>query len=98
MPQIFKIGSYVVYFWINEGKPLEPVHVHVAQGVPGPNSTKIWITKTGRCLLCNNNSRIPARTLHYIQEIIEARNAEVCRKWYETFGEIDTTADIVIVR
>ena len=44
MPQIFKIGSYVVYFWINEGK--------------------------------------------HIQEIIEARNAEVCRKWYETFGEI----------
>lgn len=23
MPQIFKIGSYTVYFWSNEGKPLE---------------------------------------------------------------------------
>lgn len=34
MPQVFKIGSYTVYFWMNEGKPLEPVHVHVAQGFP----------------------------------------------------------------
>ena len=27
MPQVFKIGSYWVYFWANENKPLEPVHV-----------------------------------------------------------------------
>ena len=26
MPQIFKIGSFWVYFWFNEGVPLEPVH------------------------------------------------------------------------
>ena len=25
MPQVFKIGSYWVYFWANENKPLEPV-------------------------------------------------------------------------
>ena len=29
MPQVFKIGSYWVYFWANENEPLEPVHVHV---------------------------------------------------------------------
>ena len=34
MPQVFKIGSYWVYFWANENKPLEPVHVHVAEGRP----------------------------------------------------------------
>ena len=31
MPQIFKIGSFWVYFWSNEGVPLEPVHVHVSE-------------------------------------------------------------------
>ncbi len=41
MPQIFKIGSYTVYFWMNEGIPLEPVHVHVAKGVPSKNATKM---------------------------------------------------------
>ena len=30
MPQIFKIGSYWVFFWSNESDPLESVHVHVS--------------------------------------------------------------------
>ena len=59
MPQVFKIAGYTVYFWVNENDPLEPVHVHIAKGVPSPNATKIWITKNGKCLLCNNNSKIP---------------------------------------
>ena len=88
MPQIFKIGSYVVYFWSNEGLPLEPIHVHVVQGVPSENSTKIWITKAGKALLCHNNSRIPSRTLKNIMEIIEARSDDVIDKWNNIFGEI----------
>lgn len=32
MPQIFRIGSYIVYFWSNENDPLESVHVHIAEG------------------------------------------------------------------
>ena len=27
MPQIFSIGSYVVYFWSDEGEPKEPMHI-----------------------------------------------------------------------
>ena len=34
MPQVFKVGPYWVYFWANENEPLEPVHVHIAEGVP----------------------------------------------------------------
>lgn len=88
MPQIFRIGSYVVYFWANENEPLEPAHVHVAKGVPTPNATKIWITKAGKCLLCNNDSRIPVKTLRNIMDIIEARSNDVLNKWYGFFGEI----------
>ena len=72
MPQIFKIGSYVVYFWANEQEPLEPIHVHVCKGIPSKSATKVWITKTGKCLLCNNYSRIPSKTLMDIMDIIEA--------------------------
>lgn len=88
MPQIFRIGSYVVYFWANENEPLEPVHVHVIKGVPASNATKIWITKAGKCLQCNNNSQIPAKTLRNITDIIEARSKDVIDKWYNFFGEI----------
>ena len=88
MPQIFKVGSYVVYFWSNEGLPLEPVHVHIVQGVPTENTTKIWITKAGKCLLCSNNSRIPSRILKNIMEIIEARSQYIIGKWVSFFGQI----------
>lgn len=69
-------------------KPLEPVHVYVAKGNPCVNSTKIWITKAGKCYLCNNNSKIPNKTLVNIMRIIEARSREVIQKWYDFFGEI----------
>ncbi len=87
MPQIFKIGSYWVYFWSNEGDPLEPVHVHVAQGAPTSNATKIWITSAGGCYVCNNNSRIPERTLRNITAILEARSGEIIAKWRNYFGQ-----------
>ena len=73
MPQVFKVGSYWVYFWANENEPLEPIHVHVAQGAPNSNATKIWITKAGGCYLCNNNSQIPPRVLRNIMAVIEAQ-------------------------
>lgn len=87
MPQVFKIGSYWVYFWANENEPLEPVHVHVAQGAPSANATKIWITRAGKCYLSNNNSQIPPRVLRNIMAVIEARSAEVVAKWTSFFGE-----------
>ena len=40
MPQVFKVGAYWIYFWANEGKPLEPIHVHIAEGRPHQNATK----------------------------------------------------------
>lgn len=88
MPQLFKVGSYLIYFWINESNPLEPVHVHVAQVKPKPGATKIWITRTGRCLLQNNNSRIPERELRYLMKIIEVRSASIVEKWLDTFHAI----------
>lgn len=88
MPQVFRIGSYWVYFWSNESLPLEPIHVHVSQGSPTENATKIWITRAGNCLLCNNNSRIPTHVLRNIMRIIDARSSEVIAKWIAYFGDI----------
>lgn len=84
----FKIGSYWVYFWANENDPLEPIHVHVSQGAPSSNATKIWITRAGKCYLCHNNSNIPPRVLRNIMAIIEARSDEVIAKWMNFFGEV----------
>ena len=87
MPQLFKVGSYRVFFWARENDPLEPVHVHIAQGAPGPNATKIWITKRGRCMLCHNHSKIPDAVLRNIMDVLEARSDEIIAAWNAFFGE-----------
>lgn len=89
MPQVFKIGNYLVYFWINESKPLEPIHVHVSEGIPSDNATKIWITKAGKCLLCHNRSHIPERKLRDILEILEANSQRIKDKWISVFGDVN---------
>lgn len=88
MPQIFRFGPYWVYFWTNENEPLEPIHVHISEGAPSVNATKVWITSAGKCYLCHNKSKIPSHTLKNIMRIIEARSSEVIRKWQDYFGEI----------
>ena len=88
MPQIFKIGSYWVYFWANENKPLAPVHVHNSKGKPTANATKFQITKTGKCLLAHNYSEYDNRTLNYLAKAIEANRDMVIEKWLSFFGEI----------
>ena len=54
MPQILRIGPYSIYFWSNEGDPLEPIHVHVSEGRASATATKIWITSTGKTILSKN--------------------------------------------
>ena len=88
MPQVFKIGSYWVYFWANENEPLEPIHVHISKGKPVQNATKFWITKSGKCLLANNNSGMDSKTLNYLSRVIEANSDIVIEKWISFFGEI----------
>ena len=88
MPQELRIGPYTVYFWSNENNPLEPIHVHIAEGKAIPNATKVWITSTGRALLCNNNSGIPERILRRLMMIIETNSTNLIEDWIEHFGEI----------
>lgn len=83
MHSIFRIGSYVVFFWSNENN--EPIHVHVIKGDPAPNATKIWLTKAGGCILANNNSRIPDHDLNAIIEIVTAQFFLICAKWKDHF-------------
>jgi hypothetical protein len=83
LPSLFKVGGYLVYFWSNEN--FEPIHVHINQGKPTQNSTKVWLTASGGCILENNSSKIPAKELNNILEIITAQYFLICRKWKEHF-------------
>lgn len=83
MPSIFEIMGYKIYFWSNENN--EPIHIHVSKGKPISNSTKIWLTKNGGCIMANNNSDIPQNELNYLLEIISAQYFLIVSKWKEHF-------------
>lgn len=79
MPKIFTIKGYIVYFWPNEND--EPVHVHVAKGVPRPNATKIWLTKSGGCVLAKRQDDVPQKDINELMEIIAAQHFLICLQW-----------------
>lgn len=85
MPSLFRIGGYLVFFWSNENG--EPIHVHIAKGKPTPKATKIWLTRSGQCIIANNNSRIPQSDLKELLDVISAQFFIICQKWKEHFRE-----------
>jgi len=86
LPKLFKIGRYIVFFWSNEND--EPIHVHIAIGSPSPNATKIWLTRSGGCIVANNASRISQKDLAHLIKIIQTEHLVICDKW-KIFFDID---------
>ena len=74
-----------IYFWSNENS--EPIHIHISKGKPTPNSTKVWLTKSGGCILANNNGRIPERELNRLLEIVPLYYLKIVSKWREKYGD-----------
>lgn len=50
-----------------------------------PNSTKVWITKKGGCIVANNNSKIPNKDLREILETISNNYFLIIAKWKQHF-------------
>lgn len=83
MPSLFTVSGYKVYFWSNENG--EPIHVHIAKGRPTANGTKLWLTKSGGCILANNGSHIPQKELGELMEFISAQFFLICSEWKRFF-------------
>ena len=84
MPKLFTVSGYNVFFWSNEQG--EPIHVHVSKGRPAPNATKIWLTRTGGCIVANNGSKIPEKELNELLEFISAQFFLISEKWKQFFA------------
>ncbi|MDY5477233.1 MAG: DUF4160 domain-containing protein [Enterocloster clostridioformis] len=61
--------------------------MHIAKGKPSPNATKIWLTKSGGCIVANNGSKIPSRELNELLEFISAQFFLICSEWRKFFLE-----------
>lgn len=87
MPNLFNYLGYTIFFWANED--FEPIHVHVCKGVPTANTTKIWLTKGGDCILANNNSKISNHDLKKIFKSIQYNYFYIITEWKNFYGTED---------
>ena len=59
--------------------------MHVSKGTPSINSTKIWLTRNGHCILENNKSKISKTELNELMEIISKHYFIIVKKWMEYY-------------
>lgn len=57
-----------------------------AKEIHGPNATKVWLTKSGDCILANNNSRIPEHDLNKILKSIRYNFFYIISEWKLFYG------------
>ena len=74
--------GYKIYFWSNENN--EPIHI--SKGKLTEISTKVWLTKTGGCIISNNNSKIPEHELNKLLSIISRHYFLIIAKWKEYYN------------
>lgn len=87
MPSLFEIFGYKVFFWAQDGN--EPVHVHISKGRPTINATKVWLTKSGGCLIANNNAKIATDELNKLLEILTTNYGTIIDEWKVFFQKED---------
>ena len=87
MPSILTAFGYRYFFYSNEGLPLEPLHIHVANG---DNEAKFWINRDGTVILDFVKGNISARDMKKIQKTIEVYFDDIKDKWKEFFKEEPT--------
>ena len=81
MPSFPSLLGFKVFMWSNEGKPLEPVHIHVSKGIPSKNATKFWILSNGKVELADNGSQLNAKELSRIKRALEDYTDIYIAKW-----------------
>lgn len=52
----------------------------------GPNATKVWLTKSGDCILSNNNSKISENDLNKILKSIRYNFFYIVSEWKAFYG------------
>ena len=83
LPSLFELSGYKIYIWSHEYN--EPIHVHISKGKPVAKATKVWLTKSGSCILANNNSMIPAKDLNHLLGSIASNHFFIVSKWKEIY-------------
>jgi len=80
MPVIFRHNGFRFFFYSNEGRPREPVHIHVDKG---GLEAKFWVLPEVRVAY---NDGYDARTLRELLGVVIANKDRIVRAWDGYFG------------
>lgn len=93
MPSFPGLLGFKVFFWSNEGKPLEPIHIHVSKGIPSKNATKFWILSDGTVELAGNGSNLSEKELSRIKRALEDYTDIYIAEWKAYHKELPVFHD-----
>jgi hypothetical protein len=80
MPVILRYKGYKLFFYSNEGNPLEPLHIHVRKG---ESVAKFWVAQEVN--LASSYS-LSATELNDIAQFVRNNREAIERAWNEFFG------------
>lgn len=80
-PTILRFKAYRLFFFSNEGSPLEPIHIHIRKG---ESLAKFWVNP---CIYLSENYGFNSKELKEIEELIRKNEQEIKTKWNQYFGE-----------
>lgn len=80
MPVVLRWNGYVLFFYSNEGNPLEPLHIHVRKAEA---LAKFWLYPARLA----DNYGFKAGELREMTQLIDRHSAEIERVWNEYFGK-----------
>ena len=80
MPVVLRIDGFKFLFYGNEGKPREPVHIHVRYG---RDEAKFWLSPDVRLAY---DRGLSVQALNRMQRLVEDHRNELERAWNAFFS------------
>jgi len=80
VPVILRYKGYRLFFFANEGDPLEPVHIHVRSG---ERTAKFWVVPE---VALAESYRMTSPELGELARVVRENRELIERKWNEFFG------------
>lgn len=80
MPVILRINGFKFFFYSNEGKPLEPAHIHVRNA---DGEAKFWLEDEVKL---SRNDGFDARTLKELTKMVQHNQTMFVEAWNDYFS------------
>lgn len=80
MPVILRYQGFKLFFYSNEGNPLEPAHIHVRSA---DGEAKFWLVPDVQLA---RNDGFDARTLKNLATVVATNKELLERAWNDYFG------------